>query len=115
MKYKIALICIFICAISRTEAQSPANAADLNFPYKSMPEVLQGTKPFILEGDLSAKMLGGAHKFLDEKIDESIVNRSKLWNRNFSSQEAYQLSVEPNRRRFIKYIGVEDKNENNTN
>jgi dienelactone hydrolase len=116
MKYKIVLICIFIfCAISSTEAQSPANAADLNFPYKSMPEVLQGTKPFILEGDLSAKMLGGAHKFLDEKIDESIVNRSKLWNRNFSSQEAYQLSVEPNRRRFMKYIGVEDKSEHYIN
>ena len=85
--------------------------ADVNFPYKNMPEVLAGTKPLTWDGDLSDKMLDGAHKFIEEKINESIVNRLKLWNRDFSSREAYEPSVEPNRKRFMKCIGVEDKTE----
>ena len=83
----------------------------MNFPFKNMPDVLPGTKPLTWNGDLSVKMLDGAHKFIEEKIKESVDNRLKLWNRNFSSREAYEISVEPNRKRFIKYIGVEDKNE----
>jgi hypothetical protein len=62
-----------------------------------------------MEGDLSAKMLDGAHKFIEGKINSSIANRLKLWNRDFTSQQAYELSVEPNRKRFMKYIGLEDK------
>src|SRR5206468_2809480 len=33
----------------------------------------------------------------------------------FSSTKAYELSVEPNRKRFMKYIGVEDKTEPSVN
>ena len=40
-----------------------------------------------------------------------MTTRLKLWNRDFNSREAYEISVEPNRKRFIKYIGVEDKTE----
>lgn len=100
------------CLTGRVEAfQLPANGDDVNSTFDNMPEVLPGTKPLTWDGDLSAKMLDGAHKFIEEKINESIVNRLKLWNRDFSSQEAYELSVEPNRRRLMKYIGVEDKSE----
>ncbi|MGK2860773.1 MAG: dienelactone hydrolase family protein, partial [Chitinophagaceae bacterium] len=112
MKKKISLICIMIfCAMGRVEAQSGAKSNDVNFPYKNMPEHLPGTKPLTGDGDLSAKMLDGAHKFIEEKINESIVNRIKLWNRDFSSREAYEISVEPNRKRFMKCIGLENKAE----
>src|SRR6266446_8397793 len=111
MKIKISLICIIIfCAGGIVEAQS-ANSADVSFPYKNMPDILPGTKPLTWDGDLSTKMLDGAHKLIDEKINESAAGRSKFWNRNFSSRQAYELSVDPNRRRFMKYIGVEDKSE----
>lgn len=93
------------------EAQVPAKNSAVNFPYKEMPEVLPGTKPLIWDGDLSVRMLDGAHKFIEEKINESIGNRLKSWNRDFSSKEAYELSVEPNRKRFIKCIGIEDRTE----
>jgi len=76
-----------------------------------MPEVLPETKSLTWTDDLSIKMLDGAHQFIEEKIKESVDNRLKLWNRNFSSGPAYEMSVEPNRKRFIKYIGVEDKTE----
>ena len=62
-------------------------------------------------GIYQQKCLDGAHKFIEEKINESIVNRSKFWNRDFSSRKEYELSVEPNRKRFMKCIGVEDKDE----
>src|SRR5258706_14378596 len=101
MKSKISFIGILIFfAIGSGEAQSSSKSADVNFPYKNMPEVFPGTKPLTYEGDLSAKMLDGAHKFIEQKIDESINNRLKFWNRNFTSQQAYELSIEPNRKRF---------------
>ncbi len=111
MKNRISLICIVMfCLIGRVEAfQIPANRDVVNFTFKNMPEVLPGTKPLAGDRDLSVKMLDGAHKFIEEKIHISSFNRLKLWNRDFSSQEAYEKSVDPNRKRFMKYIGVEDK------
>ena len=91
--------------------QNPAGQGNVNYPFKNMPDVLPGTKPLTWNGDLSVKMLDGAHKFIEEKIKESVDNRLKLWNRNFNTREAYEISVEPNRKRFIKTIGVEDKTE----
>jgi dienelactone hydrolase len=110
MKNKISLISIIIFfTVSGLKAQSKADSTDINFPYKNMPEVFPGTKLLTYQGDVSAKMLDGAHKFIEQKIQESVSNRSKFWNRNFTSRQAYELSVEPNRKRFMKYIGVEDK------
>src|SRR4030095_6324757 len=98
MKIRISLISLVIfCLVGRTEA------------FQVKPDVLPGTKLLTWNGDLSVKMLDGAHKFIEKKIDESIVNRSKFWNRNFDSKEGYEQSVDPNRKRFIKYIGVENK------
>ena len=111
MKNKISLICILISSfIGRVEGfQNPVNTGSLNYTYNKMPEVLPGTKRLMVEGDVAAKMLDGAHKFIDGKINESISNRLKLWNRDLTSRTAYETSVELNRKRFMKLIGVEDK------
>jgi len=113
MKNNISLICAIIFSLSGKAqiVQPSANNKDATFTYDKMPEVLPATKPLTTEGDLSTKMLEGAHKFIEKKIDESIASSLKLWNRDFTSKEAYEKSVEPNRRRFMKYIGVEDKTE----
>src|SRR5256885_9672497 len=95
--------------ISQAMAQSPTEISAASFPYKNMPEILPGTKLLDWQGDLSTKMLDGAHQFIDEKIRQSVTNRSQWWNRNFSSRKAYELSVDPNRQRLMEYIGVEDK------
>src|SRR6476620_6513570 len=81
-----------------------------DYPFSNMPDVFPGSKKLTWEGDLSVKMLDGAHQFIEKKIDNSIAQRSKLWNRDLSSKDAYEHSVEPNRARFMKYIGVVDKN-----
>ena len=50
----------------------------------------------------------GAHRFVERKIGESIEKRQRHWKRDFSSRQAYEASVESNRQRFKKIIGVVD-------
>ncbi|HET6880762.1 MAG TPA: dienelactone hydrolase family protein [Pirellulales bacterium] len=61
------------------------------------------------EGDLSAKMLDGLHRFIDRKIAESPGKRERHWRRDVSGPEAYARSVEPNRKEFARLIGVVDE------
>jgi dienelactone hydrolase len=69
---------------------------------------LPGTQPLTWKGDLSERMMDGVHRFVERKIDESIQTRQKYWKRDLSSRQAYEKSVEPNRQRFMKSIGVVD-------
>src|SRR5262245_45577324 len=73
-------------------------------PVRTLP----GTEPLTLQGDLSEKMMDGGHRFVERKIDESLGNRDRYWNRDFTSRQAYERSVEGNRQRFMKSIGVVD-------
>ena len=102
MRLKFILFFIF-CLNNVLSAQE--------FPYSKMPDVFPGSKLLTWEGDLSVKMLDGAHLFIEKKIDNSIASRAKYWKRDMSSGDVYEKSVEPNRKRFMKYIGVVDKNE----
>jgi hypothetical protein len=86
------------------------------FPHPGLPlsswltfgQGLPGTQPLDWQGDLSERMMDGAHRFVERKIGESIEKRQLHWKRDFSSRQAYEASVEPNRRRFKKIIGVVD-------
>jgi dienelactone hydrolase len=69
---------------------------------------LPGTQPLTWEGDLSERMMDGAHRFVERKIEESLQSRQKHWKRDFTSRQTYERSVEPNRQRFMKTIGVVD-------
>ena len=42
------------------------------------------------------------------KLEASIAERAKHWQRDFSSPEAYQKSIEPNRQRLAHILGVRD-------
>jgi dienelactone hydrolase len=72
-------------------------------------EPLPGTKPLTQTGDLSALMLSGMEKFLLRETERAIENHKTLWKRDFSSRIAYVRSVEPNRARFRRMIGVVDE------
>lgn len=69
---------------------------------------LPGTQPLTWGGDLSERMMDGAHRYVEQKIAESINTRQKYWKRDLSSRAAYEKSVEPNRSRFLKQIGAVD-------
>jgi hypothetical protein len=70
--------------------------------------ILPGTQPLTLKGDLSAQMVEGIDKFLLREIERSTSERPSLWKRDFSSREAYESSVGPNRERFRRFIGAVD-------
>jgi len=70
--------------------------------------ILPGTQPLVLKGDLSAQMVEGIDKFLLREIERSTAERPKWWKRDFSSPEAYEASIAPNRERFRKLIGAID-------
>ena len=70
---------------------------------------LPGTRPLTLDGDLAARMLEGMDRFLSRELTASASRRDSRWTREFSSAEAYEKSVAPNRERFRRIIGLVDR------
>jgi dienelactone hydrolase len=71
-------------------------------------EALPDTQPLTLQGDLSAQMVAGIDRFLTRETAESIGKRGEYWQRAFSSPEAYDVSIRPNRGRLRIIIGAGD-------
>src|SRR5438093_264061 len=72
-------------------------------------ETLPQTKPLEWEEiDLSSRLMDGAHRFIERKIEESLAKRSQLWSRDFSSAAAYAKSVQSNRAHFQTIIRSEE-------
>src|ERR1017187_7372216 len=71
-------------------------------------EVLPNTQPLTLTGDLSAQMVAGIDRFLTSETERSIGERRRRWQRDFSSAEAYDKAVQPNRERLRRIIGAAD-------
>src|SRR4051812_38508400 len=92
---RVSLTCILALCIG---ALAPAQ------PLQTLP----GTEPLSWQGDLSERMMDGAHRFVERKLDESLESRQRYWKRDFSSRQAYEKSVGDNRRRFMTSIGVVD-------
>ncbi|MBG88288.1 MAG: hypothetical protein CMO80_15480 [Verrucomicrobiales bacterium] len=53
--------------------------------------------------------MDGAHEFVERKIAASRGGRSKFWNADDASPEAYRRSLDPNRDRLKTIIGVVDE------
>jgi hypothetical protein len=72
------------------------------------PAVLPGTKPLTAKGDLSAQMRAGIDRFIIREAERAARERSRYWKRDCSSAEAYMRSIEPNRERLRRMIGLVD-------
>jgi dienelactone hydrolase len=70
---------------------------------------LPGTQPLTFEGDPAAAMVAGLHKYLDRETAASVEKRKRFWTLDSSSPGAYARSVQPNRERLKKIIGVVDQ------
>ncbi len=70
--------------------------------------VLPGTEELKREGDLAAQMVQGIRRYLRAATAESVEKRRSLWRHDFSSREAYERSIAPNRERFGKIVGLID-------
>jgi dienelactone hydrolase len=71
--------------------------------------LLTGTHLLVGTNDFSMDMVAGIDRFLDRELAASVARRAAKWKRNLSSPEAYAKSVEPNRERFKKIIGLMDE------
>ena len=77
----------------------------------SSPQTLPGTDLLTEQGDLAAQMVAGIDAYLTQAIEASAAQRVRHWNRNCSSHERYIESIEPNRQRFARMIGLVDPRE----
>jgi len=59
---------------------------------------LPGTRPLRMTGDIASQLVEGVDRFLLKEIDKSVERRSRHWQRDTSSPENYQASIEPHRR-----------------
>lgn len=73
-----------------------------------VPAQLPGTAPLDWTGELDVRMMDGAHRFIERKIADSVLQRQRHWKRDLSSPVSYEHSVEPNRQRFREKIGAVD-------
>ncbi|MBI1311854.1 hypothetical protein GC176_11225 [bacterium] len=69
---------------------------------------LPGTKVLTETRPLDEVMVDGIDRFCLREIKAARDNREQHWTRDFSSVEAYQKSIAPNRERFREYIGAVD-------
>ena len=69
---------------------------------------LPGTKFLELDRPLDEVMVEGISKFAERELAASVERRAKLWNRDYSSVEAYEKSIAPNRESFRTIIGAVD-------
>lgn len=72
------------------------------------PVAQPGTKPLTMEGDIASQLVDGVDKFLLRELDKSVERRAKFWKYDFSSPEAFNKSIEPNRQRLAHILGVRD-------
>ena len=82
----------------------------LSFAVGASPtENLSDTNQLTMEGDIAAQMVEGIDRFVMREIEASVEARDELWNRDYSSPEAYAESVAPNRANFLRIIGAVDQ------
>ncbi len=85
-----------------------ASLATQTIPAQNASPALPGTRPLTVEGDLSARMVEGISTFLLRETERASTNRASFWQRDSTSPEAYEKSIQPNRERLRKIIGVVD-------
>ena len=72
-------------------------------------DVLPGTQKLVLDEPLDVVMVRGISEFAEQEIALSRDRREAHWHRDYSSPEAYEKSIAPNRERLRTYIGAVDE------
>ncbi len=97
-------------ALAGSLASTPATATSQSAAPQAHPlDILTGTEPLTATGDLAAQMVEGLHQHLLQLTAASVEARTARWKQDYSSHGAYEASVEPNRNRLRKLIGLIDE------
>ena len=78
-------------------------------PAAAAEDVLPGTQKLELNEPLDVAMVRGIGEFAEQEIALSRDRREALWHRDYSSPEAYEKSIAPNRERLKISLGVIDE------
>ena len=78
-------------------------------PTTSLRETLPDTQPLIATDDQGAGMEAGIERYLDRALREAAEARAARWQPDVHSRELYEQSVQPNRERLMKIIGLVDQ------
>jgi len=70
---------------------------------------LPNTKPLLWTDDIASRMVSDVDQFLLRKLEDSVAKRERYWKRDFSSTEAYDESIMPNRKRLAHILGLRDR------
>jgi dienelactone hydrolase len=70
---------------------------------------LPNTQSLDDKDDLAMKMVAGIDRYLTRELAASPEKRKQHWKPDYSSPEAYAKSVEPNRQRLRKILGIVDE------
>src|SRR5262249_20185332 len=100
MKRITGLLALLVVLQTSLQADEPK-------PIKDGPP-LANTKQLTMQGDIAMQLVEGVDKFLLREIDKSVERRAKHWKRDFTSPEAYNKSIEPNRKRLAHILGIRD-------
>src|SRR5580704_12408690 len=100
-KLALCFACIFADAVIGT-VPTALRAADA-------PQPLPGTAPLLLDRPLDVVMVDGINRFAERALAESVGQRAQFWHRDFSSPQAYEKSIAPNRERLRTILGVVDE------
>lgn len=72
-------------------------------------QALPGTKPLDMQGDIAKQMVEGIDRYLTREVAASVEKRKAYWKPDYSSPDAYEKSITPNRERLRKILGVVDQ------
>ena len=61
-----------------------------------------------MQGDLAEQMVDGINGYLAKATSRGMQERARYWNRDFSTVEAHERSIEPNRINLRRIIGAVD-------
>src|SRR5437016_1273360 len=75
---------------------------------KGRPDTLEGTKALTMTGDIASELVDGVDRFLLREIEAAASRREKFFRRDYASQERYDRSLEPNRKRLAHILGLRD-------
>ena len=83
--------------------------AEAGVPGRGAPaDRLPGTAALAAGTNAAAEMTAGIDKFLTRELERSVTERSKFWNRDFSSFAAYEKSIQANEERLRRMLGAVD-------
>lgn len=69
-------------------------------------DLLPGTRRLELEGDPAARMVEGIDRFLMRELAASTRERTRSWKPDFSHEDSYLRSLEPQRKRLRRILGA---------